>query len=229
MKKNLIDVRWCGFAVFILFFCVNSAANAGVIEKLHGRDVALTFDACETATPSYFDEKILSYLIKEKIPFTVFVSGRFATRNEKRLREIAKLPFVEVENHSMNHCQHMEFLSDEKVRQEILRLDWLVQSITGKRTKYFRFPGGNYNDRVLKQVEQLNFKIVHWTFSSGDADKNITPKRLIQWVVSRTRPGDILVFHINGRGYSTGDALPDIVSALRQKGFRFVKLEDGGL
>jgi peptidoglycan/xylan/chitin deacetylase (PgdA/CDA1 family) len=203
--------------------------NADVIEKLKVQNVALTFDACETITPSYFDEKILSYLLKEQIPFTVFMTGKFANGNQERLREIAKLPFVEIENHSFNHYQHMERLSANQIRKEVMDLDNLLIKMIGKKTKYFRFPAGNYDARALKQIEKMNFKIVHWTFPSGDPDKKITPARLTKWVISKTKPGSILIFHINGRGYSTGEALPGIISALREKGIKFVKLEDGGI
>ncbi len=167
--------------------------------------------------------------LREHIPFTIFVTGKFAIRNQEQLREIAKLPFVEIENHSFHHYQHMESLNADKIKKEVTDLDELLKKMIGKKTKYFRFPAGNYDVRTLKQIEQMNFKVVHWTFPSGDPDENITPAKLTNWVISKTKPGAILIFHINGRGYSTGDALHGIISALRQKGFKFIKLEDGGI
>jgi len=217
------------FAIFVLLCFLPCQVNANIIEKLNVQGVALTFDTCETTTPSHFDDKILSYLIKEQIPFTVFITGKFAIKNQERLREIARLPFVEIENHSFHHYQHMELLNADKIKKEVMDLDKLVRKMTGKKTKYFRFPAGNYDARTLKQIEDMNFKVVHWTFPSGDPDNKITPSRLTNWVVSKTGPGSILIFHINGRGYSTGDALPGIISSLRKKGIKFVKLEDGGL
>lgn len=202
---------------------------AEVIQNLNVDAVALTFDACETITPSYFDEKILGFLIKEQIPFTVFMTGKFAMRNSKRLKEIAQLPFVEVENHSFNHQQHMERLSPDEVKKEVTELDQLMRNMIGKRTKYFRFPAGNYDARTLSQIENMQYKVVHWTFPSGDPDKRTTPTKLRDWVTSKTRRGNILIFHINGRGYSTGEALPEIISRLQKKGIKFVKLEDGGI
>jgi peptidoglycan/xylan/chitin deacetylase (PgdA/CDA1 family) len=217
------------FVIFVLLCFLPCPVNADIIEKLNVPGVALTFDTCETTTPSHFDEKILSYLIKEQIPFTVFITGKFAIRNKERLREIARLPFVEIENHSFHHYQYMELLHADKIKEEVMDLDELVKKMIGKKTKYFRFPAGNYDDRALKQIEDMNFKVVHWTFPSGDPDQKITPARLTSWVVSKTKPGSILIFHINGRGYSTGDALPGIISSLRKKGIKFVKLEDGGI
>jgi peptidoglycan-N-acetylglucosamine deacetylase len=67
---------------------------------------------------------------------------------------------------------------------------------------------------------------VHWTFPSGDPDKKVSAAKLTSWVLAKTRPGGILIFHINGRGYQTGSALPTIVKSLQDRGYRFVKLEE---
>ena len=63
-------------------------------------------------------------------------------------------------------------------------------------------------------------------FPSGDPDKKVTPPRLRSWVVNNTKPGSILIFHANGRGYSTGEALPNIIADLRKKHYRFVRLDE---
>jgi peptidoglycan/xylan/chitin deacetylase (PgdA/CDA1 family) len=200
-----------------------------VIDRLNVDSVALTFDACETKTVSRFDEKILSYLVEQEIPFTVFMTGRFARHNSKRLKEIAKLPFVEIENHSFNHRQHMERLTAVEIRKEVKDLDDLMMKMTGKRTKYFRFPAGNSDSKTLRVIEAMHYKAVAWSYESGDPNRDLTPPKLTDRVVSKTRNGDILIFHINGRGYSTGEALPGIIQKLRDQGITFVKLEDGGI
>ena len=188
--------------------------------------VFLTFDACETITPSYFDTRILDYLTKNRIPFTLFVSGKFAQRNEKKIAEISKENYVEIENHSYMHDQHMERMKYEDIKNDVTKNNMIINNLTGKDTKYFRFPAGNYDKDALKTVESLGYKVVHWTYASGDADKKVTPKKLYTWVTSKTKNGDILIFHINGRGYSTGEALPDIIKELKRKGYVFMKIED---
>ena len=216
-------------AIISAILLLPAIVGAEVIDKLKIHAVALTFDACETKTPSYFDEKILSYLVREEIPFTVFMTGKFAKRNSSRLQELARLTFVEIENHSFNHYQHMERLSDNDVRCEVKELDDLMMRIIGKKTKYFRFPGGNYDERTLRIIEEMGYKVVNWSFPSGDPDRKVTPEKLTRWVASKSRRGNVLVFHINGRGYSTGEALPMIIKSLREKGLKFAKMDDGGL
>jgi len=216
---------WIVLFLVVLWFgpCV-----AEVVTRLPGADqaIALTFDACETRTPSFLDREILDYLLAEGIPFTVFVSGRFARRNAEQLKALTANSAVEIENHSLNHIQHMERLGKEEVVREVVEAERLLATITGRNTQFFRFPAGNCDQRTLGLVEGLGYRAVHWSFASGDPDKYLTPNRLTAWVLGKARPGDILIFHINGRGYSTGDALPGIVQQLRQRGYRFVRIDE---
>lgn len=207
-------------------FC-GPAAKAEMITHLPGADkvVALTFDACESRRPAHLDRPIADYLISQKIPFTVFVSGRFARDNVAAVTELAALDFVEIENHSMNHDNHMDRMDDAAVTREVEEADRTLFQITGRHTHYFRFPAGVYSPQGLARVESLGYKVVHWSFASGDPARSVTPDHLKEWVLLKTRPASILIFHINGRGWSTGQALPEIVSTLRRRGYRFVTLD----
>ncbi|HXP97077.1 MAG TPA: polysaccharide deacetylase family protein [Telmatospirillum sp.] len=204
-----------------------NGAWADILTQLPTTDpiVALTFDACETKTPAFLDRKISDFLVKEKIPFTLFVSGRFARHNEASLAALARLSFVEIENHSLNHDNHMDRLSDEAIRHEVEDNDALLTGITGRHSRFFRFPAGNSSPRALKDVEDLGYRVVHWSFPSGDPIRTLTPEELTRWVLAKTKPGGILVFHINGRGWATGDALPVIVDQLKRRGYRFTRLD----
>lgn len=213
--------------VLSLLLVVPNFGYAAVISQLPGNDkvIALTFDACETKTPSYLDEKIVSFLLSEHIPFTIFVSGKFARRNGEALRSLASTGLVELENHSLSHVQHMERLSNEAITREVLECEGLLSQIVGRRPLFFRFPAGNYDQRSLGLVESLGYRVVHWSFASGDPDKQLSPQRLSAWVLRRAKLGNILIFHVNGRGYSTGAALPEIVAELRKRDMQFVRLD----
>ena len=203
------------------------SAQAEIITRLPTREkvVALTFDACESKRPAFLDRGVADYLVGAKIPFTIFVSGRFARHNQDALKQLAALDFVELENHSLDHDNHMERLSDAEIRHQIADNDMLLAGITGRHTHYFRFPAGDHDERGLAIAEQLGFKVVHWSFASGDPAREVTPQHLEDWVLSETRPGSILIFHINGRGWSTAEALPHIVGELKRRGYRFTTLQ----
>lgn len=211
----------------VVFLCTTVDADVITSFDAHGeKKVVLTFDACETKTPSHFDPLILDYLIQNKIPATFFVSAKFALRNPKRLAEVSAYPFIEIENHSYHHYAHMESLSKEEVQDEILSTQKIIEKTAKVKTKYFRFPAGNYDKKTLNIVEDMGYKVVHWSFASGDPDKKISAEAIIKWVSSATKPGSILIFHINGRGYTTPKTLPVIVENLKKRGFHFVRLDE---
>jgi peptidoglycan/xylan/chitin deacetylase (PgdA/CDA1 family) len=206
----------------------STAATAGVIDRLPTADkaVALTFDACETVTPSHVDESIAAFLLREKIPFTIFASGKFAVRNRERLAQLAALPQVELENHSFNHRLHMERLNVADIEREVRTIEPVLSGISGHPARFFRFPGGHHDAASVGTVEKLGYQVVHWSFASGDPDPALSAERLYRHVIERVKPGAIVIFHINGRGYRTGEALPRIVDTLRQSDYRFVRLDE---
>ncbi len=203
-------------------------ARADVITRLPTSEnvIALTFDACEAGQPVAFDRAILDYLIAQRIPFTVFVTGRFVQTNTEDVTELAKLDFVEIENHSWSHPNTMDSLPLDTVRYQVTRAGEAITKAIGHKPQFFRFPAGNYSAASLAVVEGLGYKVVHWSWATGDPSPLESRNGLIRRVQMLTRPGHILIFHINGRGVHTAEALPTIVDDLRKRGYRFAKLAD---
>ena len=215
-------------AALATLLLILGAAQAQVITRLptDERVVALTFDACEQQRPMKLDTGISDYLVAHRIPFTVFLSGRFVEDNEAAVRALAALDFVELENHSWDHPNRMQNLSDDDVRDELLRTDSVIRRLTGRGTAFFRFPAISYNARVLADAEALGFVVVHYRWEVGDPDPYETASRIVRETLEGTRPGDILIYHINGRGWHTAEALPRLIAGLQQQGYRFVLLKD---
>lgn len=207
-----------------------SPAGAEVVERLPaavGNRVALTFDACEgRGKPAYLDRALVDYLVAERLPATIFATGLFARRNAVQLAELASSPLIEVENHSFDHPQHMERLGADQIRAQIDDADAAITAVTGHKPRFFRFPAGNYDAASLAEVERSGHRVVHWTFASGDPVPGLSAERLRNWVLSKTRSGDILIFHINGRAPATAQALPAIVAELRRRKVEFVRLDE---
>jgi len=120
----------------------------------------------------------------------------------------------------------MERLPVEEVKKEILENEKLILEITGRKPVFFRFPAGNCNERVVGIAEALDYRVVHWTFPSGDPVRETTPGELARRVLFQVKEGSILIFHINGRGYHTGEALPQIINSLEKQGYGFTNLEE---
>jgi peptidoglycan/xylan/chitin deacetylase (PgdA/CDA1 family) len=217
-----------GFFVFLLL-CVPALIGQNKVFtsfSSSGKEIALTFDACQRNSPVYLDTVILNYIIKEKLPVTIFLGGKFCKTNAKKLKEISEYGFIEFENHSFSHIQHMEILPETEIIKEVAETNNIIKETTGQSPRFFRFPGGNYDKKALACVNKTGMKVVHWSFASGDPDENLSAERIKDWVLFKTKPGSVLIFHINGKGYHTGEILPQLVKIFREKQYKFCKLSD---
>jgi peptidoglycan/xylan/chitin deacetylase (PgdA/CDA1 family) len=173
-----------------------------------------------------FDRGILDYLLERKIPFTVFATGRFVQTNRADVEALSKLDFVEIENHSWNHPNTMNHYATEAVVEQAERARQTIEQATGRAPQFFRFPAGNYNKGGLAALEARGYKVVHWRWATGDPDPRESAEALFNRVTTKVEPGDIVIFHINGRGVHTAEALPRIVEQLEAEGYRFVLISD---
>ena len=73
-------------------------------------------------------------------------------------------------------------------------------------------------------AREKGLPLVTWDVVSGDPSARTTTAGMIRAVLGKTRAGSIVIFHINGRGLKTAEALPAILTGLRERGFHFVPL-----
>jgi peptidoglycan/xylan/chitin deacetylase (PgdA/CDA1 family) len=187
--------------------------------------VAITFDACATRTRGYgFDRGIYEVLEANGVPATIFVSGRWVESHPDIMAELSRDPLVSFGDHSWDH-PHMTRLPAARIGEEIDRTEAALARY-GKTSVAFRPPFGDWNRHVIEVVRAHGLPTVTWDVVSGDPSKHATKASLIRNVVGHARPGSIVIFHINGRGWKTAEALPEILRALRGQGLRFVSLAD---
>jgi len=197
------------------------------IRNVETRDpaVALTFDACATRSHHYkFDREVFDVVKRERIPVTIFVSGRWVESHPDVMAELAADPLVEFGDHSYEH-PHMAHLPVARIVAEIDQTEAALAKY-GKRSVAFRPPFGEWSSRLVYVLQDLHLPTVTWDVVSGDPSARTTKDRMIRNVVDKARAGSIVVFHINGRGHKTAEALPVIVRELRERGFHFVHVSE---
>ena len=191
----------------------------------HGRRdrklIAITFDACSTLRPSHYDERITQILVQTGTPATLFLGGKWVNDDSAQTKYLASMPQFELANHTFLH-PHLTKVSDERIRQELRWTQEAIYALTGKQPTLFRPPYGEYDDRVVRIASEMGLVTVQYDLASGDPDPLISKDKLIQYVSSMAKSGSIIVMHINRRGWHTAEALPEIISRLHARGFRFV-------
>jgi peptidoglycan/xylan/chitin deacetylase (PgdA/CDA1 family) len=187
--------------------------------------VAITFDACATKTHGYgFDREIFDVIRREGVPITIFVSGRWVEMHPDVMDELSHEPLVEFGDHSYDH-PHMSRLPAARIGEELEQTEAALARY-GKKSVAFRPPFGDWNQRVVRVAEDHQLPTVTWDVVSGDPSKKTTADGMIRTVLGKAHAGSIVIFHINGRGLRTAEALPAILRGLRERGFRFVPLSE---
>jgi peptidoglycan/xylan/chitin deacetylase (PgdA/CDA1 family) len=191
----------------------------------HEKKIALTFDACPSSSHGGFDARIVQTLVDSGVPATFFLSGKWIKRHQNEVKKLALVPGFELGNHSYSH-PHCTNIPDDSLRHELERTQSLLKRIAGTSSKLFRPPFVETDQRVEYIAKNIGLTTVMYDLASGDPDSTISRERLIQYVVASTRNGSIIVMHVNGRGWHTSEALPEIIQALRAKGFIFSKVSE---
>ena len=199
--------------------------------------IALTFDACGGPKGSGYDAKLIDYLESEKIPASLFISGRWMKRNLDILHDLAKKPLFEIENHGLNHkpcsvngrsvygiegTRSVSELVDE-IEQNGIR----IQNLTGRKPRFYR-PGTTYCDEVGVEVANaLGYEVVNFSVL-GDAGATYSKKQ-VKGALWNVPPSSIILMHMNHPEGETADGIIEAIPELKKRGFKFVKLAEYGL
>lgn len=180
--------------------------------------IALTFDAAWGADKT---QGIIDILNEYDADATFFLVGFWIDKYEEKVKAIAEAG-LEIGNHSKNHL-NMPRLNEDSIREEISSVNGRIEELTGVRPTFFRAPYGDYSNRLLTVVDELDMVGIQWSIDSLDW-KGISAKEIVERVVPKAKSGDIVLFHNNSDHVL--DALPLVIMGLKNKGFRFVGLSD---
>ena len=110
---------------------------------IHGarsrKQVALTFDACQTRRPAGYDARLIHILRVTHTPATLMLGGRWMETHPAVTRSLAADPLFELGNHSYLH-PHMTRLTPAGMRAELQKTQDVMYRLTGKQGVLFRPP-----------------------------------------------------------------------------------------
>lgn len=168
--------------------------------------VALTFDLCPTAHGAGFDEALVALLERDRIPATFFLSGRWIETHADDTRRLLANPSFEIGTHGQRHV-HLRTLDAIGQRAEIGDAVQVLATRFGRHPTLFRPPYGEWTGTTLAVAHALGQQTVLWSVVSGDPDPHGSAQRILSTVVTGLTPGAIIVFHANGRGVGTREAV----------------------
>jgi peptidoglycan/xylan/chitin deacetylase (PgdA/CDA1 family) len=181
--------------------------------------VALTFD--DGPSPDV-TVQVLEILREKNAKATFFVVGRQIERHPELVRRAVAEGHV-VANHTYSHPPLFCFLSPRRLREEIAHTQDVIAGVAGVRPRHFRSPVGLRHPLLKAALARENLVLVLWRLRTYDT-RRATRDGLRRRILERVRPGAIVLLHDRpGPGMAAMvTALPDVIDALRDRGYDFV-------
>lgn len=196
-----------------------------------GKRVALTLDACGGA----YDDDLIDFLVRNRIPATIFATRKWLDRNPHGLSVIkAHLDLFDVEDHGERHIAAV-IGAGRKVygvpgapdiahlRREVVEGARAVEKATGVAPRWYRAATGEYDPQAIEEIGKLGFKIAGFSVNadSGATAKTITIERRLK----RVKADDVIIAHMNKPASDSAEGLAAGLTYLLKAGFVFVRLD----
>jgi peptidoglycan/xylan/chitin deacetylase (PgdA/CDA1 family) len=169
----------------------------------------------------------LLWLKDEGIPATLFPMGWWALAFPDDMRTIAMLGFP-IGTHGDVRLNLTGF-SDDEIVTDLKDSATHIRQVTGKDpVPYFTAFAADMDERVRSLVASEGYLPVAWEVPADDWGEDISAEYVYDRVVPNVDDGAIVEFHLDGPSskQATAVALPQIVEALRERGFQFVTIPD---
>ena len=204
--------------------------NIKKIYKSEKKRAFLTFDD----GPSSVTNQILDTLKQEKVKASFFVLGSSIPGRE----DIMKRMYTEghyIANHGYSHVYTQIYSSPQAVLNEYNQCLEKIRGAIGVpdyNPHLFRYPGGFYGGKyadIKKQAEELllanNIVHVDWNALNGDAETNNLSVEFELQKLKDTTEGKnsiVVLMHDAPVKRVTAEALPQIISNLKEQGYEFM-------
>lgn len=191
-------------------------APAAPTPTVANKTIALTFDD----GPGPYTEKLLDILDKYDAKATFFLIGSKVSGQASVVRSIQARGH-QLGNHSWSHPE-LPKLSVDQIAGEIDRTNEAIRQATGVKPSILRPPYGAVNGVVLEQLRLRNMSSILWSVDTRDwADRN--SQIVCSRAVAGARPGAVILMHDIHQ--TSVNAVPCILSSLKQQGYSFVTIQ----
>ena len=162
-------------------------------------------------------DSILKTLKDNNVKITFFMVGDWIDKFPEAVKKINSEGH-EIASHSNTH-PHVNNLSYEENIKEIEDSNKKIENITGKKTKVYRPPYGEYNDTVIRAAEDKGYYCIQWSLDTLDYT-GITGEEMWKKLEGKIKSGDIILSH-NGTKH-TADSLDMLIKNIKNKGLEIV-------
>lgn len=193
--------------------------------------IALTFDACGSPGDGV-NTALLSMLERERVPATLFLSGRWIDKFPTVAQALARNPLFTIGNHGQNHRPASLYGASvyglpgtgslAEFQAEFDSNARKIQRLTGTYPRLCRSGGAYWDTDAVAALNQMGSQAIGFSVL-GDRGATYNRSQIAQAIAS-ARPGDIVVLHMNHPEKDTAAGVEMGIQALKQRGIGFTQL-----
>lgn len=198
----------------------------------------LTFDD----GPSPVTPHVLDTLKKYQVKATFFIVGRHVPGNEAILKRAVAEGHA-IGGHTYSHDYQVVYKSTEAFFADLEKGNQLIEKAIGTKPVLFRYPGGSTNTVSLKyqdpkrynkqktvmsaikaEANKKGYIFIDWNVTNGDARSNqYTAQQALANIKQQVKSQKeiVVLMHDASTKTPTAQALPEVITFLRSKGYRF--------
>ena len=183
------------------------------------KQIAYTFELRGTQTGKGQVEQMLQILQQQEIPATFFATPSWIENHRSLAIQICQQGHEIQGLGEQTVC--VEQMTAKACRKELRKVRETIGTVTEEPCVFFRIPGGEYNNEVLRTIYACGSYPVAWSVDSMDW-KDYEAGELVRQLLQswRIRDGEILRFH--GEGENTGEMVKLLHPRLKEEGYKAV-------
>jgi len=172
------------------------------------KKVAITFDCAWGADdiPSIIDT-----LEANDIDATFFTVGTWVDKFPDAVRSLSNAG-MEIGNHTNSHA-HVSKMSYGENLEDMTKCNDKIESITGKKVKFYRGAYGEYNNTIISVAKELDMNVIQWDVDTLDYEGK-TVDEMCQRIKNKIRNGSIILMHNDTK--HTAEGLQQIIDTIQE-------------
>lgn len=205
------------------------SANKKVLEDNQGiclgnkdeKVIYLTFD---NGYEAGYTNQILDVLKQNEVKATFFITAHYLNTASDLVQRMIQDGHI-VGNHTVNH-KSMPEITDEEIKEEVMKLHQAVNEKFGYEMKYIRPPKGEFSERTIVTTNNLGYKHVMWSFAYVDWEEKNQPdeEKAKKMILDNLHNGEIMLLHGNSK--TNANILDSIIKEIKLQEYEIKTLDE---